>query len=640
MLKPVSNKNVKFKDSFWAEREETNRKVTLPIECEQYSKTGRLDVWTWEKGRPNPPHIFWDSDVGKWIEAVGYSLEKHPDARLEKIADGVIDDMAKAQQADGYLNSHYQLVEPGKRWSNLWDCHELYCAGHLIEGAVAYSRATGKRKFLDVVCRYADCIGKTFGRRKGQKRGYCGHPEIELALVKLFHATGEKRYLDLAKFFVDERGRKPSYFEEEARQRGDANFAPYTTAQEKNRHRLAHVPVREQSEAVGHAVCAMYLYSAMADVAAETQDSALMDACRRLWKSTTQRRMYITGGIGSSRHTERFTCDYDLPNETAYAETCASIGLVFFAHRMLQAEADGEYADVMERALYNGVMSGVSIDGRRFFYANPLAAHPVSYAARPGDDHGYHTDPQRREWFGCACCPPNIARLLASLGQYVYSQAGSRLFVHLYAAGEAEVLVAGQKVMVKQRTEYPWQGKVALEIAPSVQAEFTVAVRIPGWCRDAKIRINGKQVKASALTKKGYAYIRRMWCRGDRIELLFAMPVERIVSRPEVRSNCGKVALQRGPVVYCLEEVDNGNNLADVSLPSDAKLSPKWEENLLGGCVTITGRARRRDIKGYGKELYKPVDGRYTSATIKAIPYCLWSNRKGGEMVVWVRATQ
>jgi DUF1680 family protein len=638
MWKPVLHTSVTLNDGFWSPRVETNRRVTLPIEYEQYRKTGRLAVWTWQKGQPNPPHIFWDSDVGKWLEAVGYSLGTHPDPRLEKLADQVIDDMANAQPADGYLNSHFLLVEPGKRWSNLTDCHELYCAGHLMEAAVAYARATGKRKVLDVMCRYADCIDRTFGLRKGQLRGYCGHAEIELALVKLFHATGEKRYLNLAKYFVDERGRSPSYFVEEARKRGDLNVHPFKTAAAKNMHRLAHVPVREQTEAVGHAVCAMYLYSAMADVAAETHDTALLAACRRLWKSATQRRMYITGGIGSSRHTERFTCDYDLPNETAYAETCASIGLVFFAHRMLQVEADGAYADVMERALYNGVLSGVSLDGKRFFYANPLAAHPVSYAARPGDDHGYHTDLHRQEWFGCACCPPNIARLLASIGQYVYSQNHAGLFVHLYASGSAELEVGGQRVVVNQRTQYPWQGRVELEVLPTAPGAFTVALRMPGWCRDAKIKVNGKAIRTAGLTRKGYVYLRRVWRTGDRVELVLAMPVERIASRPEVRSNCGKVALQRGPIVFCLEEVDNGRDLADITLPRKSKLAVKWEQNLLGGSMTITGQALRRDRRGWGEALYQPVNGQTTRVTLKAVPYCLWNNRKAGEMVVWVGA--
>ena len=633
MLQPVNFKQVTLADSFWSPRVEVNRTATLPIEYEQCRKTGRIGMWEWKPGQPNEPHIFWDSDVAKWLEAVAYSLVSHPDAKLEQLADREIESLARVQRPDGYLNAHYNLVEPDKRWANLRDCHELYCAGHLMEAAVAYAQATGKRKFLDVMCRYADHIDRTFGPRPGQKRGYCGHPEVELALVKLYRATGEKRYLALSKYFVDERGQEPSYYEQEARLRGEDPVCAWARPE----YCQAHQPLREQSDATGHAVRALYLYSGMADVAAETGDRALAAACRRLWKSVTQRRMYVTGGIGSSRHGERFTCDYDLPNETAYAETCASIALVFFAHRMLQMEADRAYADVMERALYNGVMSGVSLDGKRFFYANPLTAHPRAYAARPGDDHGGHTDPVRQEWFGCACCPPNIARLLASLGQYVYAQKGDALFVHLYVGGEMNCEIAGQRVVVKQRTEYPWQGKVRLEVAPDQPAEFTVALRIPGWCRDAKIRINGKAVSTGVATKKGYVHLCREWRPGDRIELVLAMPVERIESRPEVRSNCGQVALQRGPMVYCLEEVDNGADLADIALPHAARLTAKWNPRLLGGCVTIRGQALRRDNHDWSPDLYRAVASKRNRVVLRAIPYCLWNNRKPGEMRVWIR---
>jgi len=633
MLQPVCHKQVAFSDSFWAPRIEVNRAVTLPIEYEQCRKTGRIGMWEWKPGQPNPPHIFWDSDIAKWLEAAAYSLATHPDAKLEKLADDVIDRMARIQLPDGYLNTHYILLEPDKRWTHLRDCHELYCAGHLMEAAAAYAQATGKRKFLDIMCRYADHIDRTFGPRKGQKRGYCGHPEIELALVKLYRAAEERRYLSAAKYFVDERGRAPNYFDQEARQRGEDPAHAWARPE----YYQAHRPLREQRDAVGHAVRALYLCSGMADVASETGDASLVAACRRLWKSVTQRRMYITGGVGSSRHGERFTCDYDLPNETAYAETCANIALVFFAHRMLQMEADGAYADVMERALYNGVLSGVSLDGKRFFYANPLTAHPRAYAARPGDDHGGHTDLVRQEWFGCACCPPNIARLLASLGQYVYAQKGDALFVHLYAGGGMNCEIAGQRVVVQQRTEYPWQGKVLLEVAPGKPAEFTVALRIPGWCRDAKIRIDGKAVKTVGLTRKGYVHLRRKWRPGDRIELALAMPVERIESRPEIRSNCGQVALQRGPVVYCLEQVDNGPDLADIALPRAAKLTAQWKPRLLGGCVTIQGQALRRDSREWDDALYQPATGKHKRVPVQAVPYCVWNNRKPGEMRVWIR---
>jgi len=409
--------NVAVDDRFWTPRQETNRLVTLPIEYRQCRKTGRLRAWklNWRPGRGNPPHIFWDSDAAKWLEAVGYSLAARPDRKLERLADKVIDDIAAAQRPDGYLNIYYSVVEPDQRWTNLRDRHELYCAGHLMEAAVAYHQATGKRKLLDVLCRYADHIDATFGRSRGKKRGYPGHEEIELALVKLYHATGEKRYLKLAKYFVDERGRRPHYYDKEARARGDDRKKYWPGTYEYNQ---SHLPVRRQSAVVGHAVRAFYLYAGMADVAAETHDGELLAACKRLWRDATRHKMYVTGGVGPSGRNEGFTRTYDLPNETAYAETCAAIALVFFAHRMLQIEADAHYADVMERALYNGTISGVSADGTRFFYTNPLAAAPPARAA------GGKPEPHRREWFGCACCPPNIARLIASLPQYVYSAAG------------------------------------------------------------------------------------------------------------------------------------------------------------------------------------------------------------------------
>ena len=404
-MNPVPITRVSLTDSFWSPRQTVNRSVTLPIEYDQCRQTGRIDAWKldWKPGQPNPPHIFWDSDVGKWIEAVAYSLATHPDKKQERLVDDVVALMAKAQHSDGYLNVHFTVVEPEKRWTNLADCHELYCAGHLIEGAVAYFEATGKRQFLDIVSRYADYIAQVFGRGPGQKRGYCGHPEIELALVKLYRATGRQRYLDLAKYFIDERGQEPNYFRQNAPQRND----DYSYCQ-------AHEPVRKQDQVVGHAVRAMYLYCGTADVAHETADETLLPALRKLWRHLTRTRLYVTGGIGSTRQNEGFTFDYDLPSETAYCETCAAVGLVFWSHRLLQLTGAGEFADVMERALYNSCISGVSLDGRRFFYANPLAVYPAT-------TRDEFVSAERREWFDCACCPPNIARLIASVGQYFYS---------------------------------------------------------------------------------------------------------------------------------------------------------------------------------------------------------------------------
>jgi len=623
---PVPLDRVEVADRFWAPRIETNRTVTLPIEHEHLKRTGRIDAWKlgWRPGDPNPPHIFWDSDVAKWLEAVAYALAARPDAELERLADALIDDIAAAQQPDGYLNVHFTVVEPEKRWTNLRDWHELYCAGHLIEAAVAYHQATGKRKLLDVLCRYADHIAAVFGPRRGQKRGYPGHEEIELALVKLYRATGQERYLKLAQFFIDERGRQPHYFDAEAAARGDGRRPPHDYNQ-------SHLPVREQATAEGHAVRAMYLYCAMADLAAETGDGELRRACRRLWRNVTERRMYVTGGIGSSRQGERFTFDYDLPNETAYAETCAAIGLVFWAHRMLALEGDGCYADVMERALYNGVLSGVSLDGKRFFYANPLTVFPE--ALRDGG----HVAAQRQEWFGCACCPPNIARLLASLPLYAYSEGARTAWVHLYVQGRATLNVAGRQVEVRVQTDYPWREEVSLEVRPQRPGTFTLALRIPGWCRGATLSVNGNPLRLGDIVKKGYAKVRRAWARGDRVELKFPMPVERIEANPRVRMDCGRVALQRGPIVYCLEEVDNGPDLADLCLPRRAALRAQYRPDLLGGIVTITGAALRRDRSGWGRALYRADKSQALKVPITAVPYYAWCNRKPGEMLVWIR---
>jgi len=625
-LAPAPLKDVRIDDAFWAPRLEVNRAVTLPVEYDQCKKTGRLDAMTWAPGRKPVPHIFWDSDVAKWIEAAAYSLTTHPDKALQRKVDRAIDILASGQGPEGYLNCYYRLIEPDKRWTNLRDRHELYCAGHLMEAAVAYYQGTGKRKLLDVMCRYADYIDSVFGPRRGQKRGYPGHEEIELALVRLYRATGRSRYLALAEFFVDERGRRPHYFDREARARGEDPKRYHFGGYEYNQ---SHRPVRQQSEAVGHAVRACYLYAGLADVAGETGDRDLLAACRRLWKNVTERRMYVHAGIGPAGRNEGFTRDYDLPNETAYAETCAAIALVFFAHRMLQIERDARYADVIERALYNGVISGVSYDGKTFFYGNPLAAHP---AGRTGGEHY-----RRSAWFGCACCPTNLARLLASLGQYVCSSGRNQAWVHLYVGGSAVVNVGSQTVTLRTRTRYPWDGRVRITVRPERPGQFTLALRIPGWCRRAALRVNGKAVGTEAITSKGYAKIKRPWSPGDRVELNLPMPVERIEAHPKVRQNRGRVALQRGPVVYCLEEVDNGPALRGIVLPRSAKLTARTDRRLFGGAVAIAGKALRLDAGDWAGGLYRPAASRTRPAAIKAIPYFLWANRSPGEMLVWIR---
>ncbi len=644
-LAPLSLDRVQIDDPFWGRRQAVNREVTLPAEYRHCQETGRIDAWKldWEPGRPNPPHHFWDSDIAKWIEAVGYVLATHPDKELKSRADEVIDMIAGAEQEDGYLNIHFTVVEPANRWTNLRDMHELYCAGHLMEAAVAYYEGTGDRRLLDVLCRYADYINSVFGPGEGQKRGYPGHEEIELALVGLYRATGEARYLDLAKFFIDERGRRPHYFDMEAGRRGegpgDYRFETYDYAQ-------AHLPVREQTTAEGHAVRAMYLFSGMADVAAETNDESLLTACERLWENVTQRRMYVTGGVGSSSHGERFTVDYDLPNDLAYAETCAAIGLVFWAHRMLQFDGDGRYADVMERALYNGVLSGVSLDGTQFFYGNPLEVIPALHRVRPdlfGKDAVSYT---RQDWFSCACCPPNLARLVASLGRYIYSQGEGGeshsdfpkgIYVHLYVGGSGTFDVDGQEVSLYQETRYPWEGEVKITVQSEGKARFPLALRIPGWSREATLQVNGEAVDVTSRLDQGYVRLERVWEPGDRIVLDLPMPVERVEAHPAVGENCGRVALRRGPLVYCLEEVDNGTNLHEIVLPADAALQASFEEDFLGGVVVIEGEAKRRDSERWGDALYRPASSVLETAPIRAIPYYAWANREPGEMLVWLQ---
>lgn len=634
-LTPVSLKGVTIADRFWAPRQEVNRTVTLPAEYEQCKKTGRIDAWKldWKPGQPNPPHIFWDSDAAKWIEAVGYSLATHPDQELEELADAVIDMIADAQQEDGYLNIHFTVVEPQNRLRNLRDMHELYCAGHLIEAAVSYYEGTGKRKLLDVMCRYADYIDSVLGPEEGKKRGYPGHEEIELALVKLYRATGEQRYLKLAKFFVDERGRRPHFFDLEARERGEDPAAHRGGGYDYNQ---SHLPVREQTTAEGHAVRAMYLYSGMADVAAETDDETLLAACERLWQNVTERRLYITGGIGSSARGERFTYDYELPNDAAYAETCAAIGLVFWAHRMLQFDGNGVYADVMERALYNGVLSGISLDGRRFLYVNPLEVDMQAHRHKAERFGRPRFSPTRQEWFSCACCPPNIARLLASLGAYIYSQAEKEVYVHLYVEGSVELSIDGHAVALQVETDYPWGETVTIAVHPDQATGFSLALRIPAWCRAAEVKVNGEQVGIEPLMDNGYAKIRRIWQRGDVVTLRLPMDVVRVEAHPAVRANCGRIALHRGPLIYCLEEADNGGNLRDISLPDDAELRVTFDENLLGGIAVIHAEGKRRDLSRWKDRLYQPLPSATRTIALKAIPYYAWSNRTPGDMLVWI----
>lgn len=587
--------------------------------------------------------VFQDSDLAKWLEAVGYSLASHPDPELEKTADEAIELIAMAQHESGYLNTYFTIKAPGMQWTNLVDAHELYCAGHMMEAAVAYYNATGKRKLLDIMCKFADYIASVFGTEAGQIRGYDGHQEVELALVKLYEATGEQRYLKLSQYFIDERGQAPHFFNEEWEKRGRTSHWAGGPAPAPNlEYSQSHLPVREQQTAVGHSVRAVYMYTAMADLARLNGDASIKAACERLWNNTTSKQMYITGGIGSTHHGEAFTFDYDLPNDTVYAETCASIGLIFFAHRMLQLDAKSEYADVLERALYNNVLGSMSKDGKHFFYVNPLEVWPEASQLNPGK---HHVKSIRQKWFGCSCCPPNVARLLSSLNDYIYgvSTEKNTLYTHLFIGSEAELVLPGGKVRLKQQSQLPWNGKVSFTVTPdSEHASFTLALRIPDWC-------NGKQpvlsINGAPLTfreEQGYALIERQWTPGDLVEWNLPLQAELIMANPQVRANAGKAAIQRGPLVYCLEEADNVSPLASLSLSAEANLSEHYEPELLGGAVVIEldglTLAGAEETWSNGK-LYQPLQSKnhQKPMRLKAIPYYLWGNRQQGEMSVWLR---
>lgn len=601
--------------------------------------------------------VFQDSDLYKWLEAAGgllanASLDGNPDPAADKELEShvreAVDLIAEAQQPDGYLNTYFIVKEPNRRWKNLQEAHELYCAGHLIEAGVAVHRATRDPKILDVVRGIADLIDSRFGPEKEKTQGYPGHEEIELALVQLHRLTGERRYLDLARYFVDERGKAPLFFEKE--RKSSDYFSVFGIR--KADYSQSHIPVREQSEAVGHAVRAVYLYTAMADIVLESGDAGLRDACRKLWNSITRRRMYVTGGIGSAENGEAFTTDYDLPNDTAYSETCAAIGLFRFSHRMLLIDNHAKYADEMERVLHNAIISGLAQDGHSYFYVNPLEVVPSVCDANPTYAHVKY---RRQPWYGCSCCPPNIARTLAALGEYVYHTDGGTLFADLFHSGTIACKVNGSSVEFRQQTDYPWVGDVEFEYTSDTPADIELAVRIPGWCREYTITVNGKSSDPGSTVREGYERIRRSWSSGDRVKLSMSMPVERVYANAQVRADWGKVAVLRGPVVYCLEEQDNKADLHTLELSPSAELRPEKDHSFFGGTVVIRAAAPSSGEAGNGvtaraaeagsdctEDDCEPLYCRSGGALVRQqsltfIPYFMWANRDTGEMRVWVR---
>lgn len=615
----VAHTATTFEGGFWAPRLQAIREGALPAIYAQMRADGHFENFyeRWNGGGQRTPYIFWESDISKWIEAASYSLATHPDAALATLVDEAIAFLVAHQQADGYLNIWYTRVEPEKRWSNLRDNHELYCAGHLFEAAVAHFQATGKRELLNAACRYADYIATVFGTEEGKRRGYCGHEEIELALVKLYHATDEARYLHLAHYFIEERGRSPHYFDEEALARDETLAQFWASTYEYNQ---SHLPIREQQEVVGHAVRAMYLLSAVADLAREFDDLSLQQTCERLWYHLISKRVYITGALGSSAHNEGFTTDYDLPNLDAYAETCAAIGLILWNYRMLLLDVDRRYADILELALYNGVLSGISFDGTTFFYENPLESKS-----------GY----QRQPWYKCACCPPNLARLFLSLGQYLYTTNEREIIVHLYAQSTSTLQLGTQQVTLRQRTNYPWDGDIEISIEVARPIEFDLNLRLPGWCKEAHLICMGEEIPLEL--RNGYARVHRLWRSGDSLLLRLNMPVERAYAHPAVRSTAGSVALRRGPLVYCLEATDYPAPLQQVRLPRQAPLTTHFATALLDGVTVIKGSASILQTEDWSDTLYRATPPIASEHELTAIPYYAWGHRGAGEMRVWIQ---
>jgi len=613
LLQAVPFTDVQITDAFWAPRIETNRTRTLPHNFKWCRQTGRFSNFAKAGGKAEGGFqgiFFNDSDVYKVLEGAAYSLQAHPDPKLEKDLDQVIAWIAAAQRPNGYLNSYYTLKEPKNKWTNCRVRHELYCAGHLFEAAVAHHRATGKKTLLDVATRLADRIDEIFGPDK--RHDVPGHEEIELALVKLYRVTGREKYLKLAKFFLDIRGRKTK--------KRPKIYGQYCQD---------HLPVTEQSEPTGHAVRAMYLYSGMADVARVTGDKAYIAALGRLWKNTVLKKMYITGGIGSTHRGEAFGQNYQLSNETAYSETCASIGMCLWNHRMNLLHGDAKFMDTFERTLYNAFLGGVDLGGQKFFYVNPLASR--------GNRH-------RQAFYGCACCPTNVVRFVPSVPGYVYAHKDNAIFVNLYVACDAKVALKGGQVKLRQETRYPWEGNVKITVTPGKVEKLDLYLRIPAWCtrvatkddlyqpadvpaaqRSATVKVNGRK-PANMEMHKGYARIRRKWKDGDVVELDMPMPVRRVRARNEVKADTGRVAIQRGPIVYCFEAVDNDEGLDYVYLPPDAELTTEFRKDLLGGVVVIEGKAMARRRKPAKPA---PVD-------VVAVPYYAWDHRRAGRMMVWI----
>lgn len=629
-IKPVNFTHVMIDQGFWFDRIETNRTVTIPYDFAKCEETGRISNFevagglkegTFEGIRYN------DSDVFKIMEGAAYSLAMHPDAELDQYLDALIEKIAAAQEEEGYLyttrtiNNEKPAPNAGaERWSYLDQSHELYNVGHMYEAAVAHFQATGKDSFLRIAIKNADLIASVFGH--GKQFGIPGHQEIEIGLVKLYRVTGDQKYLDLAKYFLDARGNVPA----------DAKFP-----QKKDPYFQSHLPVVEQTEAVGHAVRALYMYSGMADVAAITGDEQYISAIDRIWENVVTKKLYITGGVGARHHGESFGDAYELPNETAYNETCASIANCMWNHRMFLLKGESKYIDVLERTLYNGFLSGISLEGNTFFYPNPLTCD-ATYAFNQGAL-------SRKPWFDCSCCPANIVRFLPSLPGYVYAVQGNNVFVNLYLQNSGHITLEGGAIDLNQETRYPWDGKVIIGVNPESEFEFTLKLRIPGWVRGQPvpgdlyryqssvkkqytITINGQRVEPEY--HDGYVHITRRWKKGDQILLDLPMDIQLVKSHVNVKENYGRVAIERGPIVYCVESIDNDGHVFNLLMPEFAPTSVQWKPDLLGGINIVKAAVPSFVVRQSGEET------KTRSHRLVAVPYYAWSHRGIGQMQVWM----
>lgn len=615
-IKEVDFTNVRLSDTFWAPRIETNRTVSIPSAFHECEVNGRFDNFAIAAGLIKGEHrgdfSFDDTDPYKIIEGASYSLAAHYDPKLDHYLDSVINIIALAQEPDGYLTTC--VTNKCERLSGWWgthrwekiNSHELYNSGHLYEAAVAHYLATGKRSLLDVAIKNADLVCKTFGYGEGQITYPSGHPIVEMALAKLYKVTGDRKYLDGARYFVEETGR-------------------LTNGRRPSPYSQDHMPILEQEEIVGHAVRAGYLFSGVADVAALTEDPAYFEAINRIWNNMASRKLYITGGIGSRAQGEGFGPDYELNNHTAYCETCAAIANVYWNYRMFLATGDSKFADVFERALYNGVISGVSLSGDRFFYDNPL------------ESMGQH---ERQKWFGCACCPGNVTRFMASVPSYMYATRDGDIFVNLYIQSTADVEAGDNKVTLSQATSYPWDGNIAIAVDPEKEGQFALRLRIPGWALESPVptdlysftskasapvtlKVNGKEMPLTM--KDGYAVVARDWKKGDKVELTLPMDVRRVRANDKVADDRGKLAFERGPVMFCLESLDQPDGtIFDKYIPDGTPVSVSYDPALLNGVATLSGKARK--VTAAGEE----------DVEFKAIPYSTWCNRGAASMAVWI----